>query len=188
MPAPSRSTSYGKVATAAAALTAPTDVSSRIRRTGRLPASRLARLDTIDKTNGRQVYGADLKLPGMLNAAIVACPVFGGKLAKFDAGKVSGMRGVKNVVPVGDNAVAVVADTWWRAKKALDVLPIEWDFGPNAQGPASRYRRDAQGRPRRRAGRGGQRQGDAKAALAGAARRIEAVYATRTRTTRRWSR
>ena len=82
---------------------------------------------------GKQVYGFDLKLPGMLNAAIKECPVFGGKVKSFDAAKVAGMKGVKKVVQVGDTAVAVVADTWWQAKTALDALPIVWDEGPNAK-------------------------------------------------------
>ena len=82
---------------------------------------------------GAQVYGADLKLPGMLNAAIKDCPVFGGKVKSFEADKVKGMPGVRHVVQVGDSGVAVVADTWWQAKTALDALPIVWDEGPNAQ-------------------------------------------------------
>ncbi len=75
----------------------------------------------------------DLKLPGMLNAAIKDCPVFGGKVKSFDAAAVAKRPGVKKVVQVGDSAVAVVADTWWHAKTALDALPIEWDDGPNAK-------------------------------------------------------
>ncbi|MFX5756967.1 hypothetical protein ABTE27_23745, partial [Acinetobacter baumannii] len=78
---------------------------------------------------GAMVYGIDIKLPGMLNAAIKDCPVFGGKLKSFDEAQVAGMKGVKKVVKVGDSAVAVVADTWWRAKTALDALPIVWDEG-----------------------------------------------------------
>ena len=76
---------------------------------------------------------ADLQLPGMLNAAIRDCPIVGGKLRKFDAAAVMGMPGVKQVVPLGDTAVAVVATTWWRAKKAADALPIDWDEGPHAK-------------------------------------------------------
>src|SRR5262249_58016883 len=92
----------------------------------------MKRLDTADKLNGSKVYGIDTKLPGMLCAAIKACPVYGGTLKGYDEAKIAGRPGVKKVVKVKDNAVAVVADTWWRAKSALDVLPIEWDEGPNA--------------------------------------------------------
>ncbi len=113
----------------------------------------------------------------MLNAAIVACPVFGGKLVSFDAGKVSGLRGVRHVVRVGDDAVAVVADTWWRAKKALDALPIEWDLGPHAKVQQADIDAMLKGGLDAEQAAVGNAQGDAKAALAGAARRIDAVYA-----------
>src|SRR5437016_1214232 len=66
------------------------------------------RLDTMDKLSGAQVYGTDLKLPGMLNATIKDCPVFGGKVKSYEAAKVTGMPGVRHVVKVGDSAVAVV--------------------------------------------------------------------------------
>ncbi len=171
-----RSTSFGKVATAAAALTPPTDVALKDPKDWTLAGKRLARLDTIDKTTGRQIYGADLQMPGLLNAAIAACPVFGGKLAKFDASKVLAMRGVKKVVPVGDDAVAVVADTWWRAKTALDALPIEWDFGANGKIQQADIDAMLKGGLTADQAAVGNSQGDAKAALAGAARRIEAVY------------
>ena len=91
----------------------------------------LKRLDTADKLNGSKVYAIDVKLPGMLCAAIKDCPVFGGKLKSYDEAKIAGMPGVKKVVKVKDTGVAVVADTWWRAKKALDALPIVWDEAGN---------------------------------------------------------
>src|SRR5437773_9588233 len=123
------------------------------------------------------VYGADLKLPGMLNAAIKDCPVFGGKLKSFDAAKVEGMKGVKKVVQVGDSAVAVVADTWWQAKTALDALPIVWDEGPNAQvSSASIAEMLKAGLDADQAFVGNQN-GDARAAIAGASKKVETVYA-----------
>ena len=85
----------------------------------------------MDKLTGKLVYGIDVKLPGMLNAAIKDCPVFGGRLKSFDAEKVLGMKGVRKVVPVGESGVAVVADTWWQAKTALDALPDR--VGPRRQ-------------------------------------------------------
>ncbi len=172
-----RRTTYGKVAADAAKLPQPTDVVLKDPKDWKLAGKRLARLDTVDKTNGRQVYGADLTMPGMLNAAIRACPVFGGKLRSFDAAAVAKMPGVKKVVAVGDNAVAVVADTWWRAKKALDALPVEWDGGANAKVQQADI--DAMLKAGLDAEQAvvGNSNGDAKAALAGAARRIEAVYA-----------
>jgi isoquinoline 1-oxidoreductase beta subunit len=174
--ASNRRTTYGKVAVAAAKLTPPENVPLKDPKDWKLAGKRLARLDTVEKTNGTLVYSADLKLPGLLNAAIKDCPVFGGTVKSFDAAKVAGLPGVKKVVPVGDSAVAVVADTWWRAKKALDALPIEWDFGPNAAVQDSTVK--AMLREGLAADKAvvGNSNGDVPAALAAAARRIEAVY------------
>ena len=170
-------TTYGKVAAAAARLTPPADVKLKDPKDWTLVGKPLARLDTVDKTTGAQIYGADLKLPGILNAAIKDCPVFGGKVAKFDAAAIEKRPGVKKVVKVGDSAVAVVADTWWRAKTALDALPIEWDFGANAK--VQQADTDAMLKAGLTAEQAavGNSNGDAKAALASAARKIEAVYA-----------
>ena len=113
----------------------------------------------------------------MLNAAIKDCPVFGGKVKSFDAAKVTGMKGVKKVVQVGDTAVAVVADTWWQAKTALDALPIVWDEGPNAKVSSADDRRVLKAGLDAEQAFVGNQNGDAKAAIAGAAKKVEAVYA-----------
>ncbi|MBP6901571.1 MAG: xanthine dehydrogenase family protein molybdopterin-binding subunit [Burkholderiaceae bacterium] len=171
-----RRTTYGAVAAKAATLTPPTDIPLKDPKSWNLAGQRLARLDTVDKTTGRQVYGIDLQLPGLLNAAIRACPVFGGKVKAYDAKPVLARRGVKAVVPVGDNAVAVVADTWWRAKTALDALVIDWDLGPHAQvQQADVDKMLAEGLSATQAAVGNS-QGDVAAGLGSAARRIEAVY------------
>jgi isoquinoline 1-oxidoreductase beta subunit len=128
-----RTTTYGKVATLAAELFPPEQVELKDPKDWKLIGQPIKRLDTEDKLNGKQVFGTDLQLPGMLNASIKACPIFGGKLKSFDASKVSKMPGVRKVVAVEDYAVAVVADTWWQANKALEALPVTWDNGPNAQ-------------------------------------------------------
>jgi CO/xanthine dehydrogenase Mo-binding subunit len=78
----------------------------------------MKRLDTADKLNGSKIYAIDVRLPNMLCAAIKDCPVFGGKVKSYDEAKIAGRPGVKGVVKVGDTAVAVVADTWYRAKSA----------------------------------------------------------------------
>jgi isoquinoline 1-oxidoreductase beta subunit len=129
--ASNRTTTFGKVAMAAAKLEPPKDVKLKDPKDWKIAGKPVKRLDTMDKVTGKQVYGFDVKLPGMLNAAIKECPVFGGKVKSFDAAKVAGMKGVKKVMQVGATGVAVVADTWWHAKTALDALPIEWDKGPN---------------------------------------------------------
>jgi isoquinoline 1-oxidoreductase beta subunit len=126
-----RTTKFGAVAEAAGRMTPPAEVTLKDPKDWTIAGKPLPRLDTADKLTGRQVYAIDLKLPGMLNAAIRACPVFGGRLESFDAAAVSSMPGVRHVVKVDDTAVAVVADRWWQAKTALDALPIVWDEGPN---------------------------------------------------------
>ncbi|MCK1617348.1 xanthine dehydrogenase family protein molybdopterin-binding subunit [Bradyrhizobium sp. 159] len=172
-----RTTTYGKVAEAAAKLSPPADVKLKDPKDWKLIGKGVKRLDTADKTTGAMIYGIDVKLPGMLNAAIKDCPVFGGKLKSFDEAKVSGMKGVKKVVKVGDTAVAVVADTWWHAKTALEALPIVWDEGDNAKVSSESIAKWlAEGLDDAQPAYVGNKNGDAKAAIAGAAKKIEAVY------------
>ena len=168
---------YGQVAEAAARLEVPKDVPLKDPKQWKLVGKPVKRLDTADKVNGKMVYGSDLKLPGMLNAAIKACPVFGGKVKSFDAAKVEDMKGVKKVVQVGDSAVAVVADTWWRAKTALDALPIVWDEGENVKVSSATIAEMLKAGLDAEQAFVGNQNGNAKEALAGAAKKIEAVYA-----------
>ena len=173
-----RTTTYGKVAEAAAKITPPADVKLKDPKDWKLIGKPVKRLDTVDKTNGKLTYGIDVKLPGMLNAAIKACPVFGGKLKSFDEAKVAGMKGVKKVMRVGDSAVAVVADTWWHAKTALDALPIVWDEGDNAKvSSATIAKWLEEGFDSSQPAFVGNENGDVKAAFASAAKKVEAVYA-----------
>ena len=125
-----RTLTFGEVADDAARLTPPGEVQLKDPDEWTLIGKAVKRLDTRGKTNGKLEFGIDLKMDGLLNAAISACPVFGGKLKSYDEAAVQGRPGVKKVVRVGEDAVAVVADTWWRAKTALDELPVEWDEGP----------------------------------------------------------
>jgi isoquinoline 1-oxidoreductase beta subunit len=172
-----RTTTYGKVAEAAAKLEPPADVKLKDPKDWKLIGKPVKRLDTADKVTGKMQYSMDTKLPGMLCAAVKESPVFGGKVKSFDAAKVMGMPGVKKVVKSGDEAVAVVADTWWQAKTALAALPIEWDDGPNAKVSSASIA------DMLKAGLDAEKtfvhnqQGDAKAAIAGAAKKVEAVYA-----------
>ena len=171
-----RSTSYGKVASLAAQLIPPFEVELKDPKQWKIAGKPLKRLDTLDKLTGKQVFGADLQLPGMLNAAIKACPVFGGTLEGFDAAAVNKMPGVRKVVRVEDYAVAVVADTWWQARTALEVLPIRWNEGPNAGvNSASITRMLDEGLTARDAAVGNQ-SGDAKSSLKNAAKTVEATY------------
>jgi len=172
-----RTTTYGKVAEAAARLTPPADVPLKDPKDWKIIGKPVKRLDTMGKLTGAQVYGADLKLPGMLNAAIKDCPVFGGKVKSFEAARIKGMPGVRHVVPVGDSAVAVVADTWWEAKTALDALPIVWDEGPNAQVSSATIAETLKAGLDAGQAFVNNQNGDARTAIAGAAKKIEAVYA-----------
>jgi isoquinoline 1-oxidoreductase subunit beta len=171
-----RTTSFGKVAEAAAKLDPPKDIKLKDPKDWKIAGKPLKRLDTVDKVNGKQVYGIDLKFPGMLTATIRDCPVPGGKVKSFDAAKVEGMRGVKKVVPVGDTAVAIIADNFWNAKTALAALPIVWDEGPNTKVTSATIADMLKEGLDADQAFVGNKAGDAKAALAGAAKVVEAVY------------
>lgn len=173
-----RSTSYGKVAAAAAKLEPPKTIKLKDPKDWKIAGKPIKRLDTADKVTGKTRYAIDVKLPGMLNAAIKASPVFGAKVVSYDAGKIKTMPGVRHVVKVDDRTVAVVADTWWQAKKALDALPIVYEDTPNATvSSAAIAERLKEGLDAKEAFVGNQN-GDALQAIAGAARKVEAVYAT----------
>ncbi|MCZ8278377.1 MAG: molybdopterin-dependent oxidoreductase [Acetobacteraceae bacterium] len=171
-----RSTSFGKVAQAAARLTPPTDIPLKDPKNWKIAGKSIPRLDTAEKLNGSQIYGMDLRLPGMLNAAIRACPVFGGKIGSMDSKAAEAMPGVKHVLRLGDHTVVVVADTWWRAKTALDAVKITWDEGPQANASSASFAEVIKAGLDAPEAAVGNRNGDARAALAGAAKRIEAVY------------
>src|SRR5256885_7431589 len=129
----SRTITYGKVAAAASKLPPPDpkDIKLKDPKDWKIAGKRMKRLDTVDKLTGKQVYAIDIKLPGMLNASIMEAPVFGAKVKSYDEAKAKAMPGVRHVMKVGDTAVAVVADTWWQADKALKALSIAWEEGPN---------------------------------------------------------
>src|SRR5512132_127019 len=165
-----RTTTYGKVAEAAAKVEPPKDVKLKDPKDWKIAGKPLKRLDTADKLTGKQLYSMDVKLPGMLCAAVKESPVFGGKVKSFDAAKIANMPGVKKVVQSGDAAVAVVADTWWQAKTALEALPIVWDDGPNAKVSSASIAEMLKAGLDAETKFVGNQQGDAKAAIAGAAR------------------
>ena len=176
-----RSTTYGKVASAAAKLPVPEFKTIKLKdpRSWKVAGKPMKRLDTAPKVNGTHAYSIDLKLPGMLHAAIKACPVFGGKLVSFDDSAIKSRRGVRGAVRVSDSTVAVVADTWWRAKTALDALPVVWDEGPAAdQSSATIMERLKEGLTSSENVFADTNDGDAPVAIAGAAKKVEATYFT----------
>ncbi len=123
-----RSLSYGQLAAAAAQLEAPKEVPLKDPKDWTLIGKPIARVDIPDIVVGKIKYGIDTQLPGMLHAAVAACPVFNGKVKSMDASKVENRRGIVKVLNLGE-FVAVVADNWWRAKEALREVVVDWDVG-----------------------------------------------------------
>ena len=175
-----RQIGYGKVAAAAAKLTPPDPKTIQLKdpKDWKIAGKPLKRLDTPAKLNGSKVYAIDLKLPDMLNAAIKDSPVFGGKVKSYDEAKIAKMPGVKKVVKVKDSAVAVVAETWWQAKTALDALPIVWDEGSNASVSSASIAELLKEGLTAAQTNGDIKRGDALGAIAGAAKKVEATYGT----------
>ena len=122
---------YGSLAEAASKLPVPEKVALKDPKNFTIVGKRTKRLDTPAKTNGTAVFGIDVKLPGMVYAALEQCPVIGGTVKSFDATKARAMPGVIDVVQIPDG-VAVVANSWWRANMARKTLVIVWDEGAGA--------------------------------------------------------
>ena len=172
-----RTVTFGKIAPIANKLEPPADVKLKDPKDWKVIGQGKKRLDTPLKVNGEAKYGIDIQLPDMLYAAIKAVPVNGGKVKSFDAAKVEGRKGVKKVVQVEDTAVAVIADSWWRAKTALDELPITWDLGDNVKVSSASIAAWLKEGLDADTGLVGNKTGDATATLASAAKKVEAVYA-----------
>src|SRR5213082_1627553 len=185
-----RRLAYGKLVAKAAQLPVPKDPPLKDPKDFRLLGTRVPRLDTPAKVDGSAVFGIDVKVPGMLIASIERCPVFGGTLKRYDAAKAKTLAGVHAVVALEPSpwtgtsgpwaagcaaGVAVVADTYWHAVQGRRALEIEWDEGAAAtldsDGIRAQFVQGAE-----RAGVEARKNGDAAAALAAAAKRVEAVY------------
>jgi isoquinoline 1-oxidoreductase beta subunit len=123
---------YGELAEAAMQMPVVANPPLKDPKDFRIIGKRTKRLDTPMKVNGKAEFGIDVKLPGMVYASLEQSPVIGGKVVSFDASKAKAMPGVIDVVQAGDS-VAVVADTYWHAKKAREALTVNWDLGPVAQ-------------------------------------------------------
>ncbi|MEN3291162.1 MAG: isoquinoline 1-oxidoreductase subunit beta [Burkholderiales bacterium] len=123
---------YGELAEAASKLPVPKDVVLKDPKNFKIVGKPTRRLDTPAKVNGTAEFGIDVKLPGMVYASLEQCAVIGGKVKSFDASKAKAMPGVIDVVQI-DDGVAVVANSYWRARKAREVLTVQWDEGPVAK-------------------------------------------------------
>jgi isoquinoline 1-oxidoreductase subunit beta len=171
-----RSTTFGKVAAAAAVVAPPTNVELKDPKDWKLLGNPTKRLEISDKVQGKTVYGIDVRLPNMLHAALIQAPVFRGTLKSVDELAVSGMKGIRKVIKLKD-AVAVVADSWWQAKKAVESLAVTWDDGGNGEvSSASINDFLHSGLAASEAGVG-RKYGNVAEGLANAARRVEAEYA-----------
>lgn len=169
-----RRLSYGSVAEAAAKIPPPTDVKLKDPSQFKVIGKPTKRLDTADKVNGKAGFGIDARRPGMLHAAVLRCPVFGGKVASFDATKAKSMPGVKDVIQIS-TGIAVVADNTWNALQARNAVEVKWDEGPTAamssDGIWKMYAAAAE-----TPGVVAKKIGDADSAMPGAAQKVEAVY------------
>jgi isoquinoline 1-oxidoreductase subunit beta len=165
---------YGELADAAAKLQPPTGVTLKDPSKFKIIGKPKKRLDTPSKVNGSATFGLDVRVPNMLHAVVTRCPVFGGKVVSFDATKTKAMPGVKHVVQIS-SGVAVVADNTWNAIQARNALSIQWDEGPHADVNTAGIRKEWEALSQQ-PGAAGRQDGDAAAALAGAAKKIEAVY------------
>jgi len=179
---------YGELAQKAAAIPVPENPPLKDPKDFRLIGHRTHRLDTPSKVNGTAQFGIDVRVPGMLVASIERSPVFGGKVKSFDPARAKATPGVRHVVQLdgtpwlgtggawgigSESGVAVVADTYWQAVEGRRALQITWDEGPNATlgdipGKLAAFATQA--------GVSARKDGDAAAALAGAAKKIDAVY------------
>jgi isoquinoline 1-oxidoreductase beta subunit len=166
--------SYGALSKAASALPAPTKVVLKPPEQWTLLGKPVARLDQRAKVNGAAQYGIDTRLPGMVYAAVAACPAFGGKLTRVDPAPALAVAGVRQVVRLPD-AVAVIADHTFAAFKGLKALAPAWDLGPGAADSSARVWA-AMDKASAAPGVVGAKTGDAAAGLAGAAKRISAIY------------
>ncbi len=170
-----RSVNFGKLAASAAKLDPPKDVKLKDAKQWRLAGKPTRRLEVSDKVQGKPIYGIDVRLPNMLYASLIQCPVFKGALKSVDETKLNGLRGVRTVVKL-PNAVAVVADSWWRAKTAAEALQLTWDDGGNGAVSSESIAEFVRtGLTSSDAGLG-RKQGNVVEGLSKAAKRIEAEY------------
>jgi len=167
---------YGAVAGAAAQLEPPKEVKLKDPKDWKVAGKPLKRLDTVEKVTGKQIYGMDYTMPGLLNATVRACPVIGGKLKGFDAAKAEKMPGVKKIFAIDGNAVVVVADTYWQAKKALDAVTTNWDVGDLGKVSTETINAMLKEGLEAKEAFVGNKAGDAPKAIEGAAKKVEAVY------------
>jgi isoquinoline 1-oxidoreductase beta subunit len=169
-----RSLGYGELASEVASMPVPDKVALKAPEQFRLIGTPAKRIDSPSKVNGTAMYGIDARPPGVKIATLAQSPVFGGRLKRVDDSSAKAVRGVRQIVRL-DDAVAVVADHMGAAKKGLAALKIEWDDGPHAKLSTADIVRELE-QATRAPGVVAQTVGDAAAALAAAATKVEATY------------
>jgi isoquinoline 1-oxidoreductase subunit beta len=173
-PASGHQVNYGAIATAAASVQLDAEPPIKTPDQFKLLGQSRNRLDVPAKVNGTAIFGIDVRLPDMVYAAVMTCPVFGGTLKRHDFDAIKNRPGVRTAVEI-PNGIVVVAESFWRAKTALEVMPIEWDFGPHAKANSEDFWkmfREALDKP----GAVAKEEGDALAAIKAAAKVVEADY------------
>jgi len=175
-----RTLRYGQVAQKAAAITLPAEPKIKTPDQYMLLKKPTKLLDTPLKVDGSATYGIDVRVPDMLYAAVKACPVFLGKVRKCDADAVRNLPGVRSVVAFGgpeiEAGVAVVADSYWHAKTALDRLPVEWDEGAHGEDNSEKFFREARATLDESGPRVVTKQGDPEGVLKNSSNVVEAIY------------
>jgi isoquinoline 1-oxidoreductase beta subunit len=171
-----RTLRFGEVAEAAAKLPPPAEPKLKDPKDWTLMGTPQKRLDTMDKVTGKPIFGSDVRVPDMLYAAIVQCPVFGGTPKSYDEDKIRSLKGVRRVVPL-PNSVAVVADSWWQAKQAIDALPVTWDERQNGKVSSAAIAELLRGGLIAPEAAVVRKDGDFEGALSKATNRVEAEYA-----------
>jgi len=166
---------FGQVAQAASKLEPPREVKLKDPKDWNLIGKPAHRLDIPDKVTGKPIFGIDVQLPGMVYAAIAQCPVFRGKVGSVADEQIRGLRGLIKVVRLED-AVAVVADNWWRANQMLKLVPIEWDAGANGGASTASIREFVRFGLEDSSVPVARDEGDVETAFASAAKLIEAEY------------
>jgi isoquinoline 1-oxidoreductase subunit beta len=170
-----RKITFGAIAEAASQVAPPVDVKLKDPSEWTLAGKPQRRLDVPAKVTAQPIYAIDVRLPGMLYAAIVHCPVFGGAPKTIDEGAVATMKGVRRVVRL-PNAVAVIADSWWRAKRAVEALPIEWDPRGNGRVSSASIAASVRAGLSEQKSQVGRSDGDVSAAMSTAVKHVAADY------------
>ena len=166
---------YGALVDDAAKLPVPTGVVLKDPAKFRIIGTPVKRLDVADKVDGTAVYGIDVKVPGMKVATVAASPVFGGKLASVDEAAALAVPGVRQIAKI-DNAVAVIADHYWAARKGLEAARPTFDAGPHGNLSTADVVAALAKAAKERKGAVAEKKGDADAAMANAAIKLDTTY------------